>query len=217
MSSQSSAVVFDLDGTLIDTDHFDAELYAAAVRDIVGDVEIDRSWRRYRHVTDAGVLAEIVEELGLSNGEHVVSRVRDRFGSLVRTYLDGDNPCLEIPGAKAALEALERSGCRVGIATGGWGHTARMKLDRAGFAAHGVPLVSSDESPDRVEIMMTCLERLGGASDRAVYVGDGLWDLAASRRAGWRFIGVGEKLRGRCESWVADFTDPMWRLLRPSQ
>ena len=217
MSNPSPVVVFDLDGTLIDTDNFDAALYAAAVRDIVGDIEIDSSWRRYRHVTDAGVLAEIVAELDLPNSEQVASRVRDRFGTLVRAYLEAGNACVEIPGAKAALEGLERNGCRVGIATGGWGHTARMKLKRAGFAADRFPLVSSDESPDRVEIMTTCLERLGGVSARAVYVGDGLWDLDASRRAGWNFIGVGEKLRGQCEHWIADFTDPTWRLLQPSR
>lgn len=87
-----------------------------------------------------------------------------------------------------------------------------MKLDHAGIPAGNLVIASSDDSADRVEIMTACLDRLGGVPDRAIYVGDGLWDLEASRKAGWAFIGVGEKLRGRCANWISDFTDSGWQL-----
>jgi phosphoglycolate phosphatase-like HAD superfamily hydrolase len=206
--------VFDLDGTLVDSDAFDGDLYIAAVRQVIGDVEIDGSWRRYRHVTDAGVLAQIIEEHDVSDGDRVNSQVRDLFGSLVQRYLAGGGSCVAIAGAKDALWRLRSRGYRVGVATGGWGHTARMKLDHAGIEADGLVIASSDDSADRVEIMTTCLRRLGGDPDHAIYVGDGLWDLEASRKAGWAFIGVGERLRGRCENWIADFTDAAWQLPR---
>jgi phosphoglycolate phosphatase-like HAD superfamily hydrolase len=209
-------VVFDLDGTLVDSDDFDGELYIAAVRQVIGDVEINGSWRRYRHVTDAGVLAQIIEELALPDGNRIKSQVRALFGSLVQRHLDGGGACLAIAGAKNALERLRASGYKVGVATGGWGHTARMKLDHAGIPAESVVIASSDDSMDRVEIMTACLRRLGGHPDRAIYVGDGLWDLEASRKAGWAFIGVGERLRGHCENWIADFTDEAWQLPRVS-
>jgi phosphoglycolate phosphatase-like HAD superfamily hydrolase len=205
-------VVFDLDGTLVDSDAFDGDLYIAAVREVLGNVEIDGSWQSYRHVTDAGVLAQIVEEAGVADVGRITSEVRDLFGSLVQRHLESGGACVAIAGAKEAVEGLQSSGYKVGVATGGWGHTARMKLERAGIPVENLVIASSDDSADRVEIMTTCLFRLGGDPAHAIYVGDGLWDLEASRRAGWGFIGVGERLRGRCENWIADFTDDAWRL-----
>jgi phosphoglycolate phosphatase-like HAD superfamily hydrolase len=208
--------VFDLDGTLVDSDAFDGDLYIAAVRTVIGDVKVDGSWQTYRHVTDAGVLAQIIEEGGVADADRVMSEVRYLFGSLVQRHLTSGGACVAVAGAKYALERLQSSGYKVGVATGGWGHTARMKLDYAGIPAESLVIASSDDSADRVEIMATCLERLGGDPKRAIYVGDGLWDLEASRKAGWAFIGVGEKLRGRCENWIADFTDDAWQLLLSS-
>jgi len=63
---------------------------------------------------------------------------------------------------------------------------------------------------DRAMIMEECLRKLGGNPGRAVYVGNGDWDRRASLEAGWSFIGVGPRLKGRCETWVADFLDPAW-------
>jgi phosphoglycolate phosphatase-like HAD superfamily hydrolase len=205
-------VVFDLDGTLVDSDAFDGDLYIAAVRKVLGDVELDSSWQTYRHVTDAGVLAQVVEEVGVADADRVMAEVRNLFGSLVQRYLTSGGACVAIAGAIDALERLQSSGYKVGVATGGWGHTARMKLERAGFPAESLVIASSDDSADRVEIMTTCLRRLGGDSKHAIYVGDGLWDLEASRKAAWGFIGVGAKLRGHCENWIADFTDDAWQL-----
>jgi phosphoglycolate phosphatase-like HAD superfamily hydrolase len=205
-------VIFDLDGTLVDSDAFDGALYGEAVREVIGDVDIDESWRRYRHVTDAGVLAQIIEERGLPRSDDLEVRIRAVFGAKVQRYLAQGGRCECVPGAKAAIEELQTAGCAVGIATGGWGHTARMKLAHAGIPFENLVLTSSDDSFDRVEIMSACLQRLGGTPERAVYVGDGQWDLEASRRAGWRFVGVGEKLKGVCVPWVANFVDPAWQM-----
>ena len=91
-----------------------------------------------------------------------------------------------------------------------------MKLQRAGISTEGIVLASSDDSVERVGIMNACLDRLGGSAEHAVYVGDGIWDLEAARRAGWSFVGVGRKLQGRCTTWIADFTDPAWRSMSDS-
>jgi len=209
--SADIAIVFDLDGTLVDSHAFDSQLYAEALREVLGDVDIDPTWRRYRHVTDEGILAQILAEAGLAAQQQIRLRMRELFGAKVEHYLARGGRCESMPGAIAAIEALRAAGCRLGIATGGWEHTARMKLARAGFSLEGLALASSDDAYDRVDIMNACLRRIGGTPDRAVYVGDGHWDLEASGRAGWRFIGIGDKLHGLHEPWVADFTDPAWR------
>ena len=54
-------VSFDIDGTLVASVGFDAELYAEAVREVLG-VEIDTDWSRYENVTDSGILEEILDK-----------------------------------------------------------------------------------------------------------------------------------------------------------
>jgi phosphoglycolate phosphatase-like HAD superfamily hydrolase len=204
--------VFDLDGTLVDSSGFDGRLYAEAVREVVGDVDVDMTWQRYRHVTDAGVLAEIMAEHRIDH-PHALAQVREAFGRRLERYLAAGGHCVAIRGAAEALAELRARGHKVGIATGGFGHTALMKLERAGLASAGLALASSDDGFDRAEIMRLCLARLGGDARSALYVGDGPWDLEATRRAGWSFVGIGPRLAGRCEAWIEDFADPRWAKL----
>jgi phosphoglycolate phosphatase-like HAD superfamily hydrolase len=144
------------------------------------------------------------------DGRLYAEAVREEFGRKIARYLAAGGECRAIRGAAAALEELRASGHRVGIATGGFGHTARMKLEHVGLPTEGLTLASSDDGYDRAEIMRLCLARLGGDAHAAVYVGDGPWDLEATRRAGWSFVGIGPRLAGRCEMWIEDFADPRW-------
>ena len=52
-------VMFDIDGTLIDSAGFESRLYVAAVQDVL-KVEIDSDWNNYEHVSDSGILAEVL-------------------------------------------------------------------------------------------------------------------------------------------------------------
>jgi phosphoglycolate phosphatase-like HAD superfamily hydrolase len=105
------AVIFDLDGTLVDTDAFDGALYIETVREVVGDVDVDDSWRRCRNVTDAGVLAQILEESGLSDADHLKVRVRDVFGSKIQRHLVQGGRC------KCTLESRSSTWCSVPATT----------------------------------------------------------------------------------------------------
>jgi phosphoglycolate phosphatase-like HAD superfamily hydrolase len=200
-------VIFDVDGALVQSASFEDMLYIAAVRSVLGEVSIRRDWSEYKHVTDLGILREICVENRIPPGD-CEDHVRSRFGALLSEYLHRLGPCAPIPGAIPFLNELHaRPDFDVGIATGGWGHTARMKLDSAGFDLAGIPMASSDDGCERIRVMEKCRAQMS-STGATVYIGDAIWDQRASELLRWRFIGVGTRLRGRCREWVPDFSAP---------
>ena len=206
MDTIKTATIFDIDGTLVESSRFEYDVYISAIRDVLGDVSIREDWRTYRHVTDTGVLRQIMEENQI-RGEERIHEVRTRFGELANRYVDSGGECRPIAGAVCLLQKLRNDDrYELGIATGGWSHTARMKLEHAGFNLKNVVLASSDDSDERIAIMQKCLHALGNSFKRIVYAGDAEWDIQATRELGWHFIGVGPRLKGKCEYWVEDFS-----------
>jgi phosphoglycolate phosphatase-like HAD superfamily hydrolase len=202
---RTTCLIFDVDGTLVDSAGFEDTLYKAALRSVLGDVFLRAAWSEYEHVTDVGLLREICRDNGLSAAQFE-QQVRACFGELVAAHLQRAGPCRPTPGAIRLWDTLRADPrFEMGIATGGWGHTARMKLDSAGFNHQGIALTCADLGHERTHIMRQCRELLQATRD-TVYFGDGEWDLAAARALGWRFVGVGSRLKGKCPDWIADFS-----------
>lgn len=182
-------VLFDIDGTLIDSQEFDSELFVCAVRTVLG-IEVNDDWSTYRNVTDGGILDEIIDRAGLrSDRTRIHSEVKDTFAELVSEYLEEQGGWLpEIPGAGAFLARLRsRPGVAVGLATGGWEATARMKLKAAGLAADELSMASGSDALTRAAIMQIAARRAlnGATAGRTTYFGDGVWDKRASEELGY--------------------------------
>lgn len=80
-------VLFDIDGTLIESYDFDTACFQAATKDVLG-VTIGPDWSRYHHVTDSGILTEVIEELGLqSDSERILAAVKEQFVGRVADYI----------------------------------------------------------------------------------------------------------------------------------
>lgn len=192
-------VLFDIDGTLVDSDEFDSELYVQAVREVLG-IEINDDWSAYRNVTDGGILDEIIDNAGLTVGRaRIHFEVKAVFAGLVAEYLDEREGRLpEIEGAGAFLAELRSlPEVSMALATGGWEETARMKLRAAGLDRYSTPLASGSDAFTRAEIMQIAEKRaLGGRqADRRTYFGDGIWDKQASEDLGYEFVAIGDKVR----------------------
>lgn len=203
-------ILFDIDGTLVDSHEFDSELFVRAVRTVLG-IGIDDDWSTYRNVTDGGILDEIIDGAGLRSDRTRIHReVKGTFAGLVSEYLEEQGGRLpEIPGAGAFLaEVSSRGGVAVGLATGGWEETARMKLKAAGMGADELPLASGSDALTRVEIMQIAARRTlnGATAGRTTYFGDGVWDKRASEALRYRFIAIGNNVEHPAQ--FTDFRDP---------
>jgi len=188
-------VMFDIDGTLVDSAGFDGELYAEAVRSVL-KVEVDRNWDAYEHVSDRGILEQLLRDARF-DGERaeLAARVQQRFVELVRAYLARQPAAVrEIAGAKVLVDRLlSMPNVRVAVATGGWEPTALLKLRHIGIDAKQLGFASSSDAPARVDIMRLAAQRAmrGAPVTRATYFGDGPWDRRASAALGYDFVAVG--------------------------
>ncbi|HXE53872.1 MAG TPA: HAD family hydrolase [Tepidisphaeraceae bacterium] len=189
-------VLFDIDGTLTQSNEMDTDSFVRAMSEHLGK-PVESDWSRYRNVTDSGIAAELLQRYGRPPGD--CDRVKSRFVELISQVLQSSPSCCrQVPGAGAFLDRLRHAaGVQIGLATGGWAAAARAKLSHAGIDIAGFAFASADDAPSRIEIMKICVDRMGGAgaADGIVYFGDGLWDLRATRELGWRFVGIADGIQ----------------------
>ena len=189
-------VMFDVDGTLVDSASFEGDLYAEAVESVL-NLRIDRNWDVYEHVSDSGILEQVLREAVLDGDRaELAARVQRRFVANVSAYVAANPSALrEIAGAKRLVERLlGLTGVRVAVATGGWQETARLKLRHVGIEPGQLAFASSSDARARTEIMQLAARRAMHATafSRTTYFGDGPWDRRASEQLGYDFIAVGK-------------------------
>lgn len=191
------AIIFDIDGTLVESMAIDTELYFEAIRAVLGPVRVREDLRSYRHVTDSGILRQVVEDNRAPFDDAAAAAIQARFVESLEAHIRSCGPFPTIDGAIPFFEKIRSAADqRVAIATGGWRQSALLKLDSAGFDIDGVPLASSDDFPSRVDIMRYALARIGSDVESVTYFGDAEWDRRASDALGWNFVAVGPDLGG---------------------
>jgi phosphoglycolate phosphatase-like HAD superfamily hydrolase len=204
--SPREIVLFDIDGTLTDTNALDDANIARAFREQF-EIEIDVDWSRYRTSTDSGIAREILETaLGRAAEPQELERLALRLSELVHET-HGASPIQPMRGAAAAIAALEEAGFAVALASGGWKATAEAKLRAAGLDLDRLPRAFADDHEERRGIIETAraraATRLGADGfSRTVYVGDAIWDLVTTRDMRIPFVGIAAGAKG--ERLVAD-------------
>ena len=114
-------VMFDVDGTLVDSAGFDDACYVAAAREVLG-FDIPDHWDEYTQATDAAILDEILDKYGVEGDRELIhSEFKQTFISKITEHLEA-NPgeIREIKGAARFINYLtSRDNVKVAIATGG--------------------------------------------------------------------------------------------------
>ena len=177
-------VLFDLDGTLVDS--------AAA---ILGSFHHATETVLRRRFPDDEILARV----GGTNLAHQMALLDpDRVDELVRVYRAHNDPqyselaCFD--GVLDVLRQLKVEGRRLGIVSAKRRPTVERVLRSAGMGEYFDVVVGSDDTqrhkPDP-EPVLKALEVLEAGPDEAAYVGDSPFDVAAARAAGVFAVAVG--------------------------
>lgn len=192
--------LFDIDGTLTESNLLDNTCYLRAFDEEMGVRGINCNWLDYEHSTNSGIALQICREHILRHpSREEIERLKRRYFDLVQETILCDGGCIRmIPGSAPALVRLmQEPQWRVGIATGGWRESAVMKLERVGIPHERLPIATADECLSRPEIIRQAIEQSRACYEcaefeKVVYVGDGLWDIRAARELGLAFLGRGE-------------------------
>ncbi len=205
-----TTVLFDVDGTLVDSREVILRTYTDAVRDVEGDPTADPV-ARLGADRMLQMPASAVFTLLAADDPERTRRIADSFQ---RRY--AERRPRWFPGALEAVRALHEDGLRLAIVTS----KSRRRLDEhlaaVGASAMFAAAICAEDvrhtKPDP-EPVTAALARLGTAPGTAALVGDGPDDVKAARAAGVASIGVAYGFHPReCRAaapdhWLEDLRD----------
>ncbi|MEX1993240.1 MAG: HAD family hydrolase [Steroidobacteraceae bacterium] len=182
------ALIFDLDGTLIDTVY--AHVFAWQRAFAESGLAID-GWRIHRRIGMSGGLAAraAARELGREITAAEEETLLRRHGELFREFLPERRP---LPGAVELLRTLRTHDIPFGIATSGSRPEIDLSLDALGIGPETVVIERRDVKRAKPEpdLFLACQAKLGVPVSECYVVGDAVWDLLAARRANMLSVGV---------------------------
>jgi HAD superfamily hydrolase (TIGR01509 family) len=183
-----TAMIFDLDGTLVDTVYAHVSAWQRALAE--AEMPID-GWRIHRRMGMSGGLftRAVAREVGRPLGDDEIEAVQERHGELFRELLPERRP---LPGAVELLAELRDRGLPHGIATSGRRPEIDASLDALGAGSETTVVARGDvlRAKPEPDLFIECARRLEANPDDCYVIGDAVWDLLAARRAKMLSVGV---------------------------
>ena len=175
-------VLFDIDGTLTDTNYLHTLAWRRAFLDRGHDVASSRIHRMI------GASGEKLMEACIGEPEDAVKESwRARFDELVPEIR-------AFPGAHDLISTVRARGARAVLATSSPGDLVEHHLRALGIDADDIDGLTTDSDVEDAkpapDVFLAALAQVDGAADRAIVVGDTPWDVAAAQAAGISAIGV---------------------------
>ncbi|MBM3116345.1 HAD-IA family hydrolase [Jeongeupia naejangsanensis] len=185
MSRRFDLLVFDWDGTLMDSTGTIARSIQAAFADVGLPVPDDQD---ARYVIGYG-LNEAMQHLAPGVDDAMIKRIVDAYR---HHYLSGDHALLLYDGVREGLDAFADAGFEMAVATG----KSRAGLDRVlastGLGRYFVATRTADEtfSKPHPAMLEQLLDVTFNVADRAVMIGDTTHDLQLAINAGCASLGM---------------------------
>ena len=184
-AARTVAVLFDIDGTLVDSNYLHVDAWTRAF--LTAGHPVD-SWKIHRRMGMGSerLLDELLEgdvdALGERSKELHSQEYAERAGHL-RPFDD----------AAALVRAVAARGAKAVLATSAVPEELerlRAVLDVDDAIAEVVSAEDVEQAKPAPELVEVALERAGVPPECAIFVGDSVWDVEASRRAGVPCIGL---------------------------
>jgi phosphoglycolate phosphatase len=187
----STLVIFDLDGTLVDTapDLIDSLNYAIAAADLAPTTYDD-----LKHLVGHGARVMIKRAFALRNKELPDNELEPLYERFLSHYLEQmPGQSVPYPGIIEALDRLKDAGFTLAVCTNKTTALALPLLEKLGLSHYFAATTCGDtfewRKPDARHILGT-IEKAGGELTHSVMVGDSLNDIASAKNAKIPSIGV---------------------------
>jgi HAD superfamily hydrolase (TIGR01509 family) len=182
------AILFDLDGTLVDTVHLRIDAWTEALRQ--HGVATDRDRLAGLIGSDGRRLArEMSREAGREFDEAEAKVVDDLSGAI---FDELNATPIPLPGATELLSALELSHLTFAIATSSLPGQVMASVTSLALPSEP-PIVDQSHvahAKPAPDLLLFAAAQLGVTPERCWYVGDSTWDMFASAAAGMTGIGI---------------------------
>jgi phosphoglycolate phosphatase-like HAD superfamily hydrolase len=206
-------LLFDIDGTLIQTGSAGLLGFARAFRETFGH-EDDLSRVDFAGATDSDIIRQLFELHGVAFTPGNAARFRDAYFPALAQILPERQGCV-LPGVQPLLEMLSsREDVQLALLTGNFAESARLKLRHYGLWNFFPFGAFADDALDRNKLGPVALRRarefrMGEQFDPATdvwIIGDTPKDIACARAFGARALAVATG-RHRMEQLAADAPD----------
>jgi pyrophosphatase PpaX len=176
-------VLFDLDGTLIDSVELILASFRHATAEVLGEALPDEVM-----MCNVGVpLRTQMAEFSPDHVDELLAAYREHNGRVHDELLG------EYPGTEEALERLSEAGFAMGVVTSKSAPVARRGLERYGlqkFFGAVVAMEDTDRHKPEPDPLLRAAELLGYEAGRCAYVGDAPQDILAAKAAGMVSVGA---------------------------
>jgi HAD superfamily hydrolase (TIGR01549 family) len=191
------ALIFDLDGTLIDSVY--AHVLSWQKSFAAEGIQVP-AWSIHTKIGLSGkeLALAIGRELRKPVSEDEADRLDKRHGAIMKELLPRAEP---LPGAAALLRRLRELNVPWGIATSGDRAGVEQALHSLGLFDNVIAVCKSDVEHAKPEpdLFLACQERLKVPARDCFVVGDAVWDMLAARRSGMLGVGLLTGGIGRAE------------------
>ena len=186
-SKRGVALLFDLDGTLVDSVYEHVSTWHAALEKV--GIELPGYWIHRRIGMNGPMISRAaLREVGRPMDESLVEQMVKLHGERFEQFAAEVKP---LPGARELIHGLHDRKVPLAIATSGKRKGVEPLL-KAIELPKDVPVISGDdvERPKpHPDPYLAAAERLGVSMSDCIVIGDSIWDLLAAQRA--RALGVG--------------------------